>query len=86
MSKLKKYRKEIDKIDNKIIKLISERFETVQKIWKFKKENNIEALQEDRWKEVIQNRKSIAENYWISTEFIEKIWNEIHKETLELQK
>lgn len=37
MQELEKYREQIDKIDSEIISLLAERFETVKKVWEFKK-------------------------------------------------
>ncbi len=83
---LEKLRLELDKIDEEIIKKLKERFDIVKQIWEYKKQNNIKALQPERWKKVLNSRKNIAKKYNISEKFIEKIWNEIHKEALEIEK
>lgn len=86
MQELQKYREEIDKLDSEIISLLASRFEIVQKVWEFKKKNNMPALQNWRWQEVVDSRKKQALEKWISQDFIEKIWNEIHDYALYLEK
>lgn len=86
MQELEKYREQIDKIDSEIISLLAERFETVKKVWEFKKKNNMPPLQNWRWQEVVDSRKKQALEKWISQDFIEKIWNEIHDYALYLEK
>lgn len=86
MEELQKYRDEIDKLDSEIISLLASRFEIVQKVGEFKKKNNMPALQNWRWQEVVDSRKKQALEKWISQDFIEKIWNEIHDYALYLEK
>ncbi len=83
---LEQYRNELDNVDKEIINLLAKRFEIVQKIWNFKKENNIWILQLWRWEEVLENRKQIAKDLWINENLIEYIWNLIHEEALKLEK
>jgi chorismate mutase len=42
---LKKHRNEIDIIDAQIIDLFAKRFKVVEKVWEFKKDKNMDALQ-----------------------------------------
>lgn len=51
---LEEYRKEIDVIDNKIIKLLEKRMDIVKMIGEYKKINNIEVLNYNREKEIIE--------------------------------
>jgi len=85
MNKLNKYRESIDEIDEKIIKLLALRFDTVKLVWEYKKKNWIVPLQQSRWEEVLKDRKKIAREEWISDEVIEKIWNIIHDFALWLE-
>ncbi len=85
MENLEDYRNKIDFLDKEIIKLLSERFEVVKLVWEFKKVNNMQALQSWRWQAVLDSRKEFAKNLWLSEEFIEKIWNEIHDYAISLE-
>lgn len=82
MTKLDIYREEIDSLDRQLIVLLAKRLDIVQKVGKYKKENNMPALQSGRWQEVLDSKKNIAKEYWLSSDFVEKIWNDIHDEAL----
>ncbi len=83
---LETFRKQIDEIDKKLIDFLWKRLEIVKKIWEYKKENNIAILQKSRWEEVLKTRKKWAENYNLKGDFIEDIFNRIHKESLDIEK
>ncbi len=86
MAQLQNYRDQIDQIDAELIELLAQRFKVVQKVWEYKKINNFPALQSARWQEVMNSKKKLAWEKWISPEFIETIWNEIHEYALNLEK
>lgn len=84
---LKHYRDWIDTLDREIIYLLSRRFDYVKEIWKIKKDKWLQtSLDEARWQKVLQNIEKEANDKWVSEEFIEKVWNEIHSEALRLEK
>ena len=85
-NKLQGYRKQIDKIDEEIIKLLAKRFETVTKIDKFKKENNLSIIDNNRFQKVLNKVKNIASKHGISVSFIQDMYNLIHKYSCELEK
>ena len=73
---LENLRKQIDKIDESVVALLVKRMETVKKIGQLKKKNNIPALDESRFKKVMESKKG----------FIRKIWEIIHEEALKIEK
>lgn len=79
-------RKEIDEVDGELVKIIARRMNVVKEIGKFKKENNISALDEKRWQEVLQKVLGTAKKYAISEVLIKKIYDEIHTFALEIEK
>lgn len=79
MVELENLRKEIDIVDNELLKLIQKRFEVVEKIWKYKKEKWIPIVQKDRWDEVLEKKLKIARNYNLNEELIANIWNNFHE-------
>lgn len=83
---LKNYREQINSLDRELIYLLSRRFEIVNQIWIIKKENNISALQEWRWNELLSENLEIAKEFWVSKNVIIDIWNRIHKESLNIEK
>ena len=85
MNDLEIFRTELDEIDKKLIDFLSMRFKLVEKIWKYKKKHNITPLQPERWQQVLDSRKAYWKEKKIEKDFIEKIWNEIHKYSLNIE-
>ena len=83
---LKNYREQIDWIDKQIVYLLSRRFEIVKQIWIIKKQNNIPPLQLDRWNSLLNNLKDYSKEIGLNPNLIEKFWNEIHNEALNIEK
>lgn len=54
---LKEYRNEIDEIDNQIIKLFEKRMGVVKNIAEYKLKNNIEILNDEREKQILEKIK-----------------------------
>ncbi|MFX1303264.1 MAG: chorismate mutase [Promethearchaeota archaeon] len=73
--KLGKYRREIDKIDNKFINLLNKRGKIVQKIGILKNQVNKKIFQPQREKEIIERMKKKSEI--LKNVSIEAIWKEI---------
>jgi prephenate dehydrogenase len=53
MSELNDLRKDIDKIDKQLVSLLDERFAIVKKVSKYKKDHNLDIIQSDRQKEIL---------------------------------
>lgn len=69
-------RESINEIDKKLIDLIKERMEISVKIGKYKSENNLSILNNNREKEVIENLKNYNDNK-LDNKFIERVWLQI---------
>ena len=69
-------RENINEIDKKIIDLIKERMEISVKIGKYKSDNNLSILNNNREKEVIENLKNYNDNK-LDNKFIERVWLQI---------
>lgn len=78
-------RSEIDSIDAQLLELLSKRFDVVKKVWEYKKEKWIPALQSGRWKSVLESRIEHWKRLGIPPGCIEKIWNNIHETALDLE-
>ena len=76
---------EIDQIDQGILRLLAQRFEVVQQIDEYKKQNDMQPLQKDRWQEILASKKKLAQEHGIKPDFVEKVWNNIHDYSLALQ-
>lgn len=86
MNDLNKYRKEIDKIDDKLLKLFSQRMEVVKKVGEYKKKNNLKVKDLKREKLIIENKTNQAKNLNLSENFIKKIWKAFFQEAYEIEK
>lgn len=86
MNDLNKYRKQIDKIDDKLLKLFSQRMEVVKKVGEYKKKNNLKVKDAKREKIIIQNKISQAKELNLSESFIKKIWKAFFQEAYEIEK
>lgn len=71
-------RKDIDKIDEKILDLLAERLKKVSLISKYKKENRIPKFQKEREEEILNRLKKIGK---LREEYIEDIFKRIIEES-----
>jgi chorismate mutase len=83
---LDEYRKEIDTIDDEIMRAVSKRIAIVHKIGKLKKENGVKPLDENRWQQVLQDKLTKAKDLNLSDDLVRKLYNLIHEHSLTLQK
>lgn len=79
-------RERIDQIDEQLLKRLSERFKWVYRIWKFKKLKWEQLFQPQRWEQVLSSRVALAQKFWLSEEFIKKVWDLIHQEAISREK
>ena len=76
------HRKEIDKIDNKIILLLKKRLESARKIGAYKKKNGLKIVDKKREKEILLDRIKKSK---LSKDFTKKLFSVIIKESREVQ-
>ena len=82
-NELQIFRKEVDKIDNKIINLLEKRFEIVRKIRKHKLKNYLSIKDKKREKEIINSK---IRNSALSKNFIKKLFNLVLTESKKIQR
>lgn len=85
MSNLKAYRNQIDKLDKKLIEILSKRFEIAKKVGVYKKENNIPVLDKSREKDLLDTKEKLAKGAGIDGKFISGIFKLIIKESRKKQ-
>src|SRR5690606_27550108 len=83
--KLSKFRAEIDKLDDQIIKVLGDRMKVVEKIGEYKRDNNVTILQVSRWDEIIQKRSNLAMALKLDKDFTVKLLELIHNESIRRQ-
>ena len=84
IEKLKKVRKKIDNIDNKIIELIGDRFKEIHKVTKLK-ENREEIIDHERITHILKSVQSKAKKNKIDAEIIVRIWQIFIQEAIKLE-
>lgn len=80
MNGLHEYRKEINKIDEKLLLLLAKRFSIVEKIGKYKKSKKLPIVDRLREEKIIKMLNVKAAGYDIGKDCIKSIWKAIFKE------
>ena len=78
-------RASIDIVDQTLIETLAHRMELVESIGRLKAKENISVLQADRWNTVLSKIGKCAEKNNLDKNFVEKIFNLIHEESMERQ-
>lgn len=79
-------RKNIDVIDKKLVELLAKRIEIVKKIGEFKKQNNLQVLDKNRFNNVLERVKKTAIQQGLSLDFVKELYEIIHKYSCEVEK
>lgn len=82
LRELGRCRSEIDQIDHELFDLLSRRMRISDRIGKIKRQNEVIILQSERWSEVVERVLSRAEQLRLSPEFLQKILEAIHSESI----
>lgn len=85
MKDLNDLRQEIDRLDRSIIEAFKARFLVVREIGQIKNKQNLPPLDEARWNKVLETRLSWAEELGVGKDFIRKVWDLIHSQSLEIE-
>ena len=86
MDLLGKYRKQLDKIDNKIIKLLHLRHTASKEIGKIKVQRNIPTYDKEREEKLLKEIEEEADKYDLDKHFINAIFKVILENSKEIQK
>ena len=79
-------RAEIDELDDQLWETIVRRMEVSERIGDWKKEHGVQALQPQRYEEIVKQRKEWAEQKGLSEELVQNLFDAIHQESLKKQK
>jgi chorismate mutase len=83
---MKTLRKRIDKLDNKIIKILAKRMDVVTKIKEYKEKHNLPILDKKREVEMREFRQKLAKKYNLKSSFLESLFQKILLESKKKQK
>jgi chorismate mutase len=84
-NQLELLRSRIDVIDKELLELLSSRVEIVKQIGQYKKENNVTALQINRWTELMEKRVSLGEKLNLNPTFVKILFQLIHEDSVRMQ-
>jgi chorismate mutase len=85
ISHLEQLRLVIDELDEELINKFASRMAIIEKIGTYKKDHNITILQLERWEQILKNRLFIAQKVGLSNDFIRKMLELIHQESIRIQ-
>ena len=85
LTKIESLRHDIDQIDYDVILKFAERMKIVREIGLYKKDSQVTILKIKRWEQIIKDRLKKGKEVGLSAEFIEKIMQLIHKESIRIQ-
>jgi chorismate mutase len=83
---LNAWRKDIDAIDEDIIRSLGCRMEIAELIGIYKRRTGMKLVQEERWREVLNDRIAKGTAHGLSRKFLEILLQEIHEESIRRQK
>ena len=84
-SQMGEIRNKIDKLDSLLLQTLSDRMELAREIGELKKIYSVSILQIERWKEVIENCMTKADQAGLYREFVRNILIQIHDESIRIQ-
>ena len=84
-SRLTGLRNQIDTMDEQILDVFWARLKLVQEIGLVKRQNNIAIYQSERWDEIVNSRLNYAEKLGLEEDFVFKLMQMIHQESIEKQ-
>jgi len=85
LNNLEHLRSVIDELDEALINKFASRMSIIEKIGNYKSENNVTILQLERWEKILANRSYLAEKVGLSDDFIKKMLELVHQESIRIQ-
>lgn len=82
---LEELRLQIDRIDLQLIEVMARRMGIIRQMGEYKRDHNITILQIERWRELINTRLDIAAEYGLDREFLLKLLQLVHNESIRMQ-
>lgn len=86
MNNLDNLRKQVDKVDEEILKLLGKRVEIVKKIGQLKKQQGKPVFDKKRWQQILESSLKKSEDLGLSKVFVKNILQKIHQYSLQIQK
>lgn len=84
-NQLELLRNRIDAIDTELLETLSSRMEIVKQIGKYKRENNVTALQINRFAELMDKRVQLGVSLNLDAHFVQQVFQHIHEDSVRMQ-
>lgn len=78
-------RNRIDAIDAELLETLASRVDIVKKIGQYKRDNNVTALQINRWTQLMDDRVSLGKKLNINDIFVKILFQLIHEDSVRMQ-
>jgi chorismate mutase len=78
-------RNRIDAIDSELLETLSSRVAIVKQIGQYKKENNVTALQINRWTQLMDDRVHLGKKLELNETFVKILFQLIHEDSVRMQ-
>ena len=78
-------RNRIDAIDSELLEMLASRVEIVKEIGQYKRDNNVTALQINRWTQLMENRVKLGKSLDLDETFIKILFQLIHEDSVRMQ-
>lgn len=85
IDQLERMRLQVDSIDQQLIELLKKRLDISKKMGEYKKQQNLAPFQIKRWRNIIESRIIYAADLGIDPDFMMRILQLIHKESIATQ-
>ena len=83
---LHQLRKNIDYLDDELLEILNRRMQLIQQIGSYKKHRQLSIFQENRWRKVLSQRLKNGKKKGLDHQFIKRIFETIHDESITKQK
>lgn len=84
-NKLELLRNRIDALDTELLEVLSSRMDIVREIGSYKKENNVTALQINRWAQLMEDRVKLGQKLNLNKTFTQILFQLIHEDSVRMQ-
>jgi len=84
-NQLELLRNRIDALDTELLEVLSSRMEIVREIGRYKKENNVTALQINRWSQLMEDRVNLGQKLNLNKTFTQILFQLIHEDSVRMQ-
>jgi len=84
-NQLELLRNRIDALDTELLETLSSRMEIVKQIGKYKRENNVTALQINRFADLMEKRVKLGVSLNLDAHFVQQVFQHIHEDSVRMQ-